>query len=544
MTHRRSVTHEEITEQLERRAAGTRLLPDRREAIVSKVALRTAHRRVGTPWSDLWTRIAAALLVLVLGVTVLAGLAGGPASTPPSVQASRSTAASVSPASKAPSTRPIDPLSADALVALVGRWEWLGRVVLADVTIEPLSDPVVYDCLRCPVGEIDGVIVSVDAANVERLSAGRARREVSAFRIESNGLETLGPVTPWGEQLAWPVASAATTGLASGSTGRLVVVEGWLVTADPAFANCGPHIDRPMPTGEIEARFGCYANTWVTEGETQPLSLGENGASLQAPERAVTVQRHAYWRYALRPERDDRGLAIPRRGVYLLELLVDEWDGCDDGWGCRGWQVVARLDPVPADPVPSTARPGSAEATLTDLVVRAGSTDPDTDLPPEEARSLVSTARKWLLDPEHGGPGLGDRPLAPFSVERVGGRARVWFHDLGDGRTIMTVIEMEGDRPAALLDVTISDLGTATLLGKWERDQARAIALRETAYGSMPGTRTGDATVVACPDADGLCASVPMLSDEGFEPGIHFADVIVDIGRERVIDEIRKPAEE
>lgn len=532
MNDRRPVGDDGIVEQLERRATRATLSRERREAILSAVSSRAGERRVGTPWSGVWARLAAALVVIVLaGVTVLAGLGGAPASRVPPAQGTTSGAASA-PTSSAtqPATGPLVPLSADALLDLVGKEAWIDGVVIADVTIEPLTDPPLVDCWVCPIGEIDGVTVLAEGADIERLADEQARRGVIAFRIRADTLESLGPVTPWTEQLAWPVESAATAGLTSGSAGGLVVVEGWLVTADQAFANCGPHVDRPLPTGEIEARFGCYANTWITEEETQPLSRREIGFSLVLPERAVTVQRRAYWEHALEARLDDEGLAIPRGSAYLLELLVDEWDGCEAGWGCRGWQVVARLDPVL--PV------------LDSLVIRAESALPDTDLPLEDALSLVSTARKWLIPhpgPD-GAPGLGDRPLAASWVQRSGDRARVQFRDLGDGRTIMTLLKLEAGRPVALVDVGTSDPNTAVLLSAWERDQAVSIALPEPPHWGIERPWAGIPSGVACPEKEGICASVPILTDDGLDPGSHFADVIVDIGREVIVAEVRTPS--
>ena len=523
MSERRRVTDGEIAGHLRRRAARARLASDRREWILSGVASRGDHRRVGTPSAHLWTRIAAALFVLILaGVAALAWLGGRQTSISPSATRSASGIVSAPPASEAsaadaPSPEPIQPLSADALVALVGQAQWIGRVVLADVTIGPLTDLVDYDCATCPIGEIGGVTVSVDAADVERLGDERARRGVIAFRIGRAGLEMLGPVTPWTERLEWPVASAATAALAGGSAGGLVVVEGWLVTADPGFANCGPYVPRPTPTVEIDARFGCYPNTWITAEETQPLSWLENGASLDTPDGAVTVQRGAYWDHALGARLDEGGLAVPVLGVYLLELLVDEWDGCTVG--CRGWQVLARLDPTE-----------SGGALLPLIVLRAEAAVPDTDLPLQEALLLTSTARKWLI----GQGDLADRPLAAAEVRVNQTSARITFHAYDTGETVVVLLEMRDGQPVSLVSAKAGE--EAARLSAWEQEEARDVVRATGEYRVVeaaipqPASCAGRAPATAL----GYCARVA-VEPLGDSPGGPVSALVVDLGQAAIV---------
>ncbi len=527
MSERGPVTDEEITAQLARRAAGARLPSGARDTILSSVRAEVVQRRVGSRKAHLWTRIAAALFILVLGgVAALAWLGGRPALTSPSATTSASAVGSAPPATEpsaaafTPSTplpEPIRPLSADSLVALVGQAQWIGRVVLADVTIGPLTDLVDYDCATCPIGEIDGVTVSADAADVERLGDERARRGVIAFRIGRADLEALGPVTPWTEGLAWPVASAATAALAGGSAGGLVVAEGWLVTADPGFANCGPYVPRPTPTVEIAARFGCYPNTWITDEETQPLSWLENGASLDPPDGAVTVQRGAYWDYALGARLGEEGLAVPVLGVYLLELLVDEWDGCTVG--CRGWQIVARLDPTE-----------SGGALLPLIVLRAEAAVPDTDLPPQEAQLLTSTARKWLI----GQGDLADRPLAAAEVRVDQTTARITFHAYDTGETVVVLLEMRDGQPVSLVSAEAGE--EAARLSGWEQEEARDTVRATGEYRVVeaaipqPASCGGRALATAL----GHCARVA-VEPVGDSAGGPVSALVVDLGQAAIV---------
>ncbi|MBA2570087.1 MAG: hypothetical protein H0V04_02780 [Chloroflexi bacterium] len=550
----RPVGEDGIVEQLERRAARATLSAERRDEIVGSVSLRAAVGQVGTARSSLWARLAAALVVLVLaGATFVAGLGGGPAAT--TSAPSGAPQASDEPTPVVPSPAQFDEVSvltSEQVVAMVGDPAWVGRTVLvkaAYVQTEARSfatcdAPAGVDCTptlplalgpcdwreedslaeeRCVIGSLEGTdIVVVTRTLPDDYGAWDASTpRLYAFTVRSKVLELVGAVVSRPTGPLFPLDTGSQDELEAVPPGYTIAVQGWLVGVGHHVASCGPYIEGPPPPPD--SPFGCGITDFLSPESFQPVTVYENGWSVAAPDPGLAVQLGAYDEFAAQPVIDDDGLAIPRPGTYVVRSVQDERPAAS---GRRGWQVVARLD---------TALPA-----LDSLVLRAESAVPDTDLPLEDALSLVSTARKWLIPypgPD-GATGLGDRPLAASWVQRSGDQARVQFHDLGNGRTIMTLLKLEAGQPVALVDVSASEPNTVALLSTWEAGQASLIAVLETRYRPRPGLRTGTPTGVACPRTEGLCASVPLLRDEGMEPGSHLVDVIVDIGRESIVAEV------
>jgi hypothetical protein len=198
---------------------------------------------------------------------------------------------------------------------------------------------------RCVIGRLSGVedwpSVTADAALTTIL--GSSTEPVSGelvLRLRQGEVELLGVFdrTP----LPGLVRSVADARRATEATapGIVAAVDGWLVGSAGEFDACGPLGGRPpLPP---DSPFRCLPDTWITARSYQPITRLEDGAQITAPRRALAVQRHAYEAYARAPDRDADGLDIPRRGAYLLRLVVDEWEGCR---ACRRWQVVGRLEP-------------------------------------------------------------------------------------------------------------------------------------------------------------------------------------------------------
>jgi hypothetical protein len=237
------------------------------------------------------------------------------------------------------------------------------RVVLAEVTVDRAAIRTWRPgCRReypCLVGLLDGVererqLVTGDAALREILPTLPERVEGElAFSIKGGSLRTelelLGIFARGASGELVRDVPTAVPELERRAPGDVIAVEGWLVEASNV-GTCGPFI--PRPSLPPDSPFECFTNTWIASGPatvetvTEDPDAADDGASrsvtMHPPGSALPVQRGAYQRFAPAPEADEHGTAVPRRGVYLVRLVVDTWEGCD---ACRGWQLVGRLEP-------------------------------------------------------------------------------------------------------------------------------------------------------------------------------------------------------
>jgi hypothetical protein len=159
-----------------------------------------------------------------------------------------------------------------------------------------------------------------------------------------------------------------------------VIVRGWLIDVPLPLA-CPLE---PLPTPPPDSPFERCGYAWVTTAEIQPVTVTANGSSFAAPPNALRVQPAAYTEFASDPAFEANDVAhVPRFGTYLLRLVSDPSSASNPG---RGWQVVARLDPLPASPPPSptVASGDAATASATALAY-------------ESARAAGNWQQAWAL---------------------------------------------------------------------------------------------------------------------------------------------------
>lgn len=524
--------------QLERRATGARLSVEDRERLIAAATARQVVRPGPSRWNIFSAPIAAALVVaLVAGVTILGSIPSGPADTPPTGPAGASLNTS-SPRSTDAHNESIRVLSTQELAAAIATTaaDEEERVVIANATVEiKFETDLTCDADgACTIGRLvlPGGFAIVHAAEDVRATLPPPGERldgvlVLSLRTEPDIIEYLGPITSPAQGLIWPAEAVADASVAPGS---VILVDGWLVTADGNFPTCGP-FPPPRPTLPPDSPFECYVNTWVTPSSYQPVTPRSNGASLDPPEDGIPVQRRTYQRFAPDPAFDAQGLSIPQRAVYVLRAVEDDWADCRP---CRGWRIVGRIDPP--EPPPPAGAPQLGELPV--LVLRAEAAVPDSTLSLPDAMSLVSTARKLLLDRVgDASQDLADRPLAAAAVDAADDRdVRIRFHDYGDGRSYIVVLRVEAGEAVALESVTVRST-LRHMLSAWEEDEAGRIALEVTGIGAWGGTFARSTASVPCPDAPGWCASLELVTDEFVDPPIVLAEVIVDIGREEVLHE-------
>ncbi len=172
------------------------------------------------------------------------------------------------------------------------------------------------------------------------LTEPRELSKIFALTVSGGMLEYVGSVTQWTEQVAWPLGSTDVA-LTTVEPGGLIVVEGWLVSANGHVVSCGPYL--PRPSLPPDSPFGCFPDTWIADRPHQPVTVLPNGVEMRAPDVGIAVQRGAYQRFAPEPSTDGQDRVIPREGAYLIRVVEDTWTDCTT---CLGWQVVARLSPV------------------------------------------------------------------------------------------------------------------------------------------------------------------------------------------------------
>lgn len=212
-----------------------------------------------------------------------------------------------------------------------------------------------------------------------------------------------------------------------------------LVVGGDGNIRCG------RPDGDpFDGPFRCEPTDWIAESPADPVLMDDGSGWLRMPGPALTVQPQAAGEFAWH-DPDADGPPEPRRDAFLVRAREDVSIDCG---GCHQWDILGRIDPVdPPEPVES---PG-LDATLPPLELRAESAAPDANVALSDALSLVSSTRKWLLDPDGpGGPGLGDRPLAATWVNVTHTRASVQFHDYGDGRTVLVLLKMASGTPVEI----------------------------------------------------------------------------------------------
>jgi len=400
---------------------------------------------------------------------------------------------------------PFGPLSTQALIDLVTK-AWIGRTVVAEASIGGLPPSLpIGDCMLCPIGTVENLLVFAQPEGTRRFLANRDAR-VFAFRIHPSSLEMLGPVDPAASFYTWAIENAKAT-VDAAPRGTMLVVQGWLVgSVDDGRPRSCP-VELPRPSAPPDTPFGpegtCHDASWITAIAGQPDPSTDSPA-----EPFIRVQDDAYAQYAVAPERMVDGHDVPAPGTFLLESVAWPTDLCPSGI-CRGWRIAARLDPL--DQPPSYERAAAAV--------------PDSTLDPASTDRGLTLIRDYLIDV------YGGRPLAAATVDTGTKPATVTFHAFDSGETIVVQTAVfEGS--AVILSYKTSD--EAPTLSAWEVAEARRIAIDGTGLSGQI-LKPGDPRGVECPRVPGFCALVP-IADESFNPPVATEEVIVDLGRNTLVD--------
>jgi hypothetical protein len=310
-------------------------------------------------WPVLALAATAAVIAIAVGVLSFGGPLPGPATTP-------SASSSAEGLPEPPATVPL--LDRPALEAAI-RAQRAGslepQVVVTSVGVNPSIrlGPVDRECdpvLPCTVvgtlDDIDADLGTVAVTTEERvqpipLEAADLRGPL-ALRLSASGpVQLLGHVDlPGGDGGKVDVARLLDL-TATTPDGRVVAADGWLAGVNAP--SCGPAFLTPPP-----APFDCPGlRAFLTDEPVRPATPeGENGTRISVPPTAVQVQFGAYQQFAQAPVSPGvGGNDEPRRGLYLVRMVVADVDGCP---ACRGWLMVGRLD---AEPIAApAASPGDA----------------------------------------------------------------------------------------------------------------------------------------------------------------------------------------
>jgi hypothetical protein len=166
-------------------------------------------------------------------------------------------------------------------------------------------------------------------------------------------------------------AFAATT---TAQAGQVIAVDGWLEGTGGGWS-CGP---APMPGPPVPEPFRCHVTPMLTAEPVKPVTSSGNERSMSFPPGSIPVQEGAYEEYAPDPASDGTN-DLPRHGLYLLRMVVDDSSNCQ---GCRGWLVVGRLD--------ATTTPGPTPSTSVGVTVRSAA---------ELAAVLAADRTTWIGRP-------------------------------------------------------------------------------------------------------------------------------------------------
>ena len=195
-----------------------------------------------------------------------------------------------------------------------------------------------------------------------------------ALRLSGTApIEYLGHVSLGGGAQPTTV-SAAFLATATAPAGQVIPVDGWLEGTGGGWS-CGP---APMPGPAVPEPFRCHVTPMLTAEQVKPVISSGNERSLSFPPGSIAVQEGAYEEYAPDPASDGTN-DLPRHGLYLLRMVVDDASNCP---GCRGWLVVGRLD--------ATTTPRPTPSPSVGITVRSA---------PELAAVLAADRTTWIGRP-------------------------------------------------------------------------------------------------------------------------------------------------
>ncbi len=343
---------DELRAALARRASGPLSADDRMDI------LRSARvSAVAQPRRPIWPRLAS-YVVGTVAVVVLVIIALPILLSPPS------TGPSASPG--------VDVLTTQQLIDLAQSGSAVGRVVIADATIVPLSvpnlPPTCDPAIPCPIGQIGGEggfavtggyrdtgSTAGDPVTFEIADGWEVNRWIttltppsgeqrSAFLIMDTSVEYLGPaqLAAGGRPLAiadLPLAAEKTP------TDNVYVVHGWWWSG--MWPNCPAQPQSPP----VELDFYCNG-FWLTPDRPDTTS------TMVAPQDGLLLNAGPYPAWS-----DQRSPGAPVEGTYVVRSA-----GCQITLDnrCPVWRLVGRLDdqattrpspPPSQEPVPPTATP-------------------------------------------------------------------------------------------------------------------------------------------------------------------------------------------
>ncbi len=228
-------------------------------------------------------------------------------------------------------------LSAQEAAQVVAVFDWVGRTVLVDGTIEPTFGLACTGDL-CAAGLLGGTKVEIRTSRETRSFAAPtfSSHGISAYRVRKGGLEFLGWIAyatdnTFTDTLAHlaDLAHPPTPDSPSAPIGPVTfVVRGWLIDQGVPIA-CPTMPDDGWP-------FGC-GQSWITPAAYQP-GTGTDWNAVP-PTAGIEVQADAYRSYAPDPAFLPSSIAhTPREGTWLVRLLTRTT-------GQRAWEVVSRLAP-------------------------------------------------------------------------------------------------------------------------------------------------------------------------------------------------------
>lgn len=238
-----------------------------------------------------------------------------------------------------------------------------GAALIIDADIEPfpgdilclpnLVEPAEPSVARrpCPPGVITGTDppITVQYGRFAPDPGSAPIPPVAVVVIDASSVEYVGAVAPGPAGLLWSISEVLAS--VAPQARSVVAARGWLVDTGDftlACADPAPSASKAPSASSAPRRFHrCPLGPWLTPAENQPLTRLPAGWRLTQPSGGIRLQEDAYVRFADDPEKDARGLSMPRLGTYLLRPAAAV--ACVDA-PCREWEMVGRLEPLGPSP--------------------------------------------------------------------------------------------------------------------------------------------------------------------------------------------------